>query len=90
MQLRARQEGDEACIEVIDHGIGIAADKQAFIFQKFWQADASTSRKHSGTGLGLAICKGLTEAMAGRIGFTSTLGHGSTFWLRFPLVKESE
>ncbi|HEX4911589.1 MAG TPA: ATP-binding protein [Permianibacter sp.] len=90
VQLCARQEGEEACIEVTDQGIGIAADKQAFIFEKFWQADASTSRKHSGTGLGLAICKGLTEAMAGRIGFHSTLGRGSTFWLRFPLVRESE
>lgn len=90
VQLRAFLDGNEVCIEVVDQGIGIAADKQAFIFQKFWQADASASRKHSGTGLGLAISKGLTEAMAGRIGFRSTIGHGSTFWLRFPLAKHSE
>ncbi|HEX4910628.1 MAG TPA: HAMP domain-containing sensor histidine kinase, partial [Permianibacter sp.] len=90
VHVRASLDGDDVCIEVIDQGIGIAADKQAFIFQKFWQADASASRKHSGTGLGLAISKGLTEAMAGRIGFHSTLGRGSTFWLRFPRPKESE
>lgn len=90
VQLRAFVDGDEVCIEVVDQGIGIAADKQAFIFQKFWQADASASRKHSGTGLGLAISKGLTEAMAGRIGFRSASGRGSTFWLRFPHVKRSE
>ncbi|MFN4290901.1 MAG: CHASE domain-containing protein [Permianibacter sp.] len=90
VQVHAFVDGDEVCIEVIDHGMGIAADKQSFIFQKFWQADASASRKHSGTGLGLAISKGLTEAMAGRIGFRSVSGHGSTFWLRFPLAKHGE
>ncbi|MFZ5844374.1 MAG: CHASE domain-containing protein [Pseudomonadota bacterium] len=90
VQLRAFVDHDEVCIEVIDQGIGIAADNHAFIFQKFWQADASASRKHSGTGLGLAISKGLTEAMAGRIGFCSKPGLGSTFWLRFPQVKHSE
>lgn len=89
VQVRATRDGNEVCIEVIDQGIGIAADKQAFIFQKFWQADASASRKHSGTGLGLAISKGLTEAMAGRIGFRSTEARGSTFWLRFPRPQES-
>jgi PAS domain S-box-containing protein len=67
--------------EVIDTGVGIPADVQDRIFQRFDQGDASTTRKFGGSGLGLAITKKLAEMMSGAVGFTSEEGLGSNFWL---------
>ncbi|WP_374469210.1 PAS domain S-box protein [Phenylobacterium sp.] len=67
--------------EVQDTGVGIPAAAQPRIFQRFDQGDASTTRRFGGTGLGLAITKRLAEMMDGEVGFSSTEGQGSTFWL---------
>jgi PAS domain S-box-containing protein len=72
-------------IDVSDTGIGIPADKLNHIFDKFTQADGSTTRVYGGTGLGLAITKSIIEMMDGRISVTSEIGHGSQFSLQFPL-----
>jgi signal transduction histidine kinase/CheY-like chemotaxis protein len=69
---------------VVDTGIGIAVDKIKMIFERFTQADSSTTRQYGGTGLGLAISKGLVELMGGRLGCTSEVGKGSTFFLSAP------
>jgi PAS domain S-box-containing protein len=75
---------------VMDTGIGIAADKLDMIFDSFTQADSSTTRKYGGTGLGLAISKGMGELMGGRIGCLSEIGNGSTFFLTAPFeVRET-
>lgn len=74
-------------VEVIDHGNGIPDNFRDKIFQKFSQADSSDSRSIGGTGLGLAIAKELVEKMHGVIGFVSTEGIGSRFYVELPLVE---
>ena len=74
--------------EVEDTGIGIRSDKVDHIFEKFSQAEESTTRKFGGTGLGLSICSRLVEMMGGHIGVRSEFGKGSVFY--FDLVLDTD
>ncbi len=75
-------------LEVRDTGIGIPKDKILAIFESFWQADDSTTRRFGGTGLGTTIARDLTQLMGGVIGVDSEEGKGSRFWVRLPLLAE--
>jgi signal transduction histidine kinase len=76
-----------ARVSVVDTGVGLDEESKSHMFEKFYQADSSDTRKKGGTGLGLAITKEIVERMNGRIGFTSVLGEGSTFYAEFPVVS---
>ena len=77
-------------INVTDTGIGIEPDKLDLIFEKFTQAESSTTRNFGGTGLGLAISQRLVHAMGGELTVVSKLGHGATFSVSLPLEIVSQ
>ncbi|TAJ73835.1 MAG: response regulator [Phenylobacterium sp.] len=79
--------GAHVCFAVIDTGIGLDAASIPHLFDKFAQADASTTRRYGGTGLGLAICQELVELMGGAIKAVSQPGKGSRFAFSLPLVR---
>jgi signal transduction histidine kinase/DNA-binding NarL/FixJ family response regulator len=84
----AERKENQALIffEVKDSGIGLNSGQIERLFDKFTQADSSTTRKYGGTGLGLSICKNLIEMMGGEINVESTPGKGSAFSFTIPLT----
>jgi signal transduction histidine kinase len=77
-------------LEVADSGVGIPADKLEQIFEKFVQADASTTRTAGGAGLGLSICRELVELMGGAIRVNSVVGRGTVFSVAIPVERIAE
>ncbi|PZQ46649.1 MAG: hypothetical protein DI551_04675 [Micavibrio aeruginosavorus] len=75
---------------VEDTGIGIEDGEYDKIFEKFSQANSSTTRNYGGTGLGLSICRKLVEMMGGQISVTSQPGHGSKFEFFLPMTRNRE
>ena len=76
-------------LTVADTGIGIPPERLAGLFQKFEQADASTTRRYGGTGLGLAICRELAQLMGGAIRAESAPDQGTLFTVTLPLTKSA-
>jgi CheY-like chemotaxis protein len=83
--LSVSANGDELVIEVTDSGAGIAPEVVPTLFERFTQADATTTRRFGGSGLGLAISRALARLMGGDITVESALGVGSTFTARLQL-----
>jgi CheY-like chemotaxis protein len=76
-------------ISVRDTGVGIPLEKQSNVFEAFNRLGAETS-KVEGTGIGLVVSRELATLMNGNLGFTSSLGEGSTFWLDLPLSIDED
>lgn len=88
--LGAKPEAEGVRIWVQDHGPGIDPASHDAIFEKFYVGATHRGMRQSSTGLGLAFCKLAIEMHGGRIGVESTPGHGSTFWVLFPLPSRGE
>ena len=87
VKLSARRDGTtQGVIGVADTGEGIPAEDLPRVFERFYRADRSRSRRSGGTGLGLAIARQLVEAHGGRIWVESEMGMGSTFSFTLPLA----
>jgi signal transduction histidine kinase len=84
--LRVERVGNDAVLEVIDTGVGIAPDDLRHIFTRFWRGDRSRSRATGGAGIGLAIVSELVRAHDGRIDVESAVDDGSRFRVTLPAV----
>jgi two-component system sensor histidine kinase KdpD len=82
----ARRHGSGVALRVVYHGPGIPDGEREKIFSHFYRLD-SPSRAGGGTGLGLAICRGLLEAMGGRIWVETAPGGGAAFVIHLPSAE---
>lgn len=85
IRLALRREEDRARVSVADTGLGISSEQLPYLFQRFYQVDPSSTRRHGGAGLGLAIAKALVESHGGRIGIDSQVNEGTCVWFELPI-----
>jgi signal transduction histidine kinase len=83
--VRLGERDSRAVLDVCDTGMGIPADEQGQLFERFFRASAATERSIPGIGLGLAICRAIAEAHGGGISVASEEGRGTTFTVELPL-----
>lgn len=89
VEVRLESVGDEAQIQIIDNGIGIAPDFLPYVFDRFRQADSSTTRSYGGLGLGLAIVRHLVEQHGGKVDAENNPGEGAKFTVTLPLAQRN-
>ncbi|MEW5850106.1 MAG: ATP-binding protein [Myxococcota bacterium] len=83
-------DAGEAVVSVKDHGVGIAEDRQARIFDRFYRAHTDTPYDCGGMGVGLYLAKKVVTQLGGRVGFESEPGRGSAFWFSLPVQAETQ
>jgi two-component system, OmpR family, sensor kinase len=86
VEVRVSESGDDAIIEVQDHGPGMTEEEAARAFERFWRSDPSRTRSSGGAGLGLAIVAAITEAHGGHAEVETAPGAGATFRVSIPLT----
>lgn len=87
VRLLLRADDDRVVIEVRDTGIGISAEHQSHVFERFWQVDGGSTRMHEGMGIGLAAAHEFTRLLGGDVELESEHGQGSTFRLWLPRAR---
>jgi heavy metal sensor kinase len=88
--ISVKASGGKAVLEVEDNGLGIPAEAQAHIFERFFRVDKARSREMGGAGLGLSIVKSICTAHGGKVDFASAEGSGSKFRVELPLTRSHE
>lgn len=88
VDIAVRRVHDTVRVEIADKGPGIPKEYHDRLFERFSQADSSTTRTKGGTGLGLAISKSIIERHFGTIGFETEPGVGTTFWFELPVIAD--
>ncbi len=88
--IRHKKDQNVFQISISDTGVGISEDQLPFIFDRFYQADDSSTRKAEGTGIGLALTKELVQLTGGTIEVKSKVGKGSTFSVKLPVTNNAQ
>jgi signal transduction histidine kinase len=90
VEVSLERDGSVAMVKVRDSGVGIAAEDQPYIFDRFYRVDKARTRSVGGAGLGLSICKEIVVSLGGTIEVESAMGEGSTFIVRLPLADSGK
>ena len=85
VEIKLDMKNNKICFEIKDNGVGIPEEDQKFIFTKFFRAKNILKHQTQGSGLGLFIAKAVIEKMSGKVGFTSKINKGTTFWFILPI-----
>ena len=88
IEVRVWRAGDHVALAVRDHGMGLAPEDRAHLFEPFYRSDEARRRGYPGVGLGLAVARRIASAFGGTIEVQSEPGRGSTFTLRLPIARD--
>lgn len=89
VRVSAEAVGDDALFRVTDTGIGMPEEQLASLFNDFSQLHSPLHKRFRGSGLGLSLSRKLASLLGGTVGVESTLGQGSTFWVRIPIIYQA-